>query len=85
MFSLNKLSLEVTISKMFKTNVNALRIATLDELRMRHKNARIVKVANNTYRSTLYCFRMYFTFSTLTKIALDNDLKLIKEKLRSNE
>jgi hypothetical protein len=81
MFLLNKLSLEVTILKMFKTNVNALRIATLDELRTRYKNAKIVKVANDTYKSTLYRFRMCFTFSTLTKIALNNDLKLIKKKL----
>ncbi len=85
MLSLNKLSLKVTILKMFKTNVNALRIAILDELRMRYKNARIVKVANDTYRSTLYRFRMCFTFLTLTKIVLDNDLKLTREKLQSNE
>ncbi len=85
MFSLNKLSLKVTISKMFKTNVNALRIATLNELRTRYKNARIVKVTNDTYRSTLYRFRICFTFLTLTKIVLDNDLKLIEEKLRNNE
>jgi hypothetical protein len=81
MFSLNKLSLKVIILKMFKTNVNALRIATLDELRTHHKNAKIVKVANDTYKSTLYCFRMCFTFLTLTKIALDNDLKLIEKML----
>ncbi len=70
---------------MFKTNVNALRIATLNEFRTRYKNARIVKVTNDTYKSTLYCFRMCFTFSTLTKIALDNDLKLIEKKLQNNE
>jgi len=80
MFSLNKLSLEIIISKIFKTNVNALRITTLNKLRMRHKNARIIKVTNDIYKLTLYCFRMYFTFLTLTKIALNNDLKLIKKK-----
>jgi len=85
MFLLNKLSLEVIISKIFKTNVNALRIATLNELRTRHKNARIVKITNDTYRSTLYRLRMCFTFLTLTKIILNNDLKLIKKKLRSNK
>jgi len=80
MFLLNKLSLEIIISKIFKTNVNALRITTLNKLRMRHKNARIIKVTNDIYKLTLYCFRMYFTFLTLTKIALNNDLKLIKKK-----
>jgi uncharacterized membrane protein YesL len=85
MFLLNKLSLEVIILKMFKTNVNALRIATLDKFRTRHKNARIVKVANDTYKSTLYRFRVCFTFSTLTKIVLNNDLKLIEKKFRNNE
>jgi hypothetical protein len=85
MFLLNKLNLEVTILKMFKTNVNALRISTLNELRTRHKNARIVKVTNDMYKLTLYYLRVCFTFSTLTKIVLNNDLKLIKKKLRSNE
>ena len=84
-FLLNKLNLKVIILKMFKTNVNTLRIATLNELRTRHKNARIVKVANDIYRLTLYRLRMCFTFSTLTKIILNNDLKLIEEKLRNNE
>ncbi len=56
MFLLNKLSLEVIILKTFKTNVNVLRIATLNKFRTRYKNARIVKVANNTYKLTLYCF-----------------------------
>lgn len=56
MFLLNKLSLEVIILKMFKTNVNVLRIATLNKFRTRYKNARIVKVANNTYKLTLYRF-----------------------------
>jgi len=77
--------LKVTISKMFKTNVNTLRIATLNKFRMRHKNARIEKVTNNTYGLTLYCLRMCFTFLTLTKIALNNDLKLIKKKPQNNE
>jgi len=80
---LNKLNLEIIISKIYKTNVNVLRIATLNKLRMRYKNAKIVKITNDTYKLTLYRFRMCFTFSTLTKIALDNDLKLIKEKLQS--
>ncbi len=70
---------------MFKTNVNTLRIVTLNELRTHYKNAKIVKVANDTYKSTLYRFRICFTFSTLTKIALDNDLKLIEKKFRNNE
>ncbi len=71
-FLLNKLSLKVTILKTFKTNVNILRIAILDKLRTYYKNARIVKVANNIYKSMLYYFRIYFMFSTLTKIVLDN-------------
>jgi len=85
MFSLNKLSLKVIILKMFKTNVNALQITTLDKFRTHYKNARIIEITNNTYRSTLYCFRMCFTFLTLTKIVLNNNLKLIKKKLRSNK
>ncbi len=85
MFSLNKLSLKVIISKIFKTNVDALRIATLNKLRTRYKNARIVKVTNDTYRLALYCLRMCFTFLALTKIVLNNNLKLIEKKLRSNE
>jgi len=66
---------------MFKTNIDALRIAILNKFRTRYKNARIVKVANNTYKSTLYCFRIYFTFLTLAKIVLNNNLKLIEKKL----
>jgi len=77
---LNKLNLKVTILKMFKTNVNILQIATLNKLRTRYKNAKIVKITNNIYRLTLYCFRIYFTFSTLTKIVLNNNSKLIEEK-----
>jgi len=65
---------------MFKTNVNTLQIATLNKLRTRYKNARIVKITNNMYRLTLYCFQMCLTFSILTKIVLNNDLKLIEKK-----
>jgi len=42
------------ISKIFKTNVNALRIAILNKLRTHYKNARIVNVTNDTYKSMLY-------------------------------
>jgi len=73
------------ISKTFKTNIDALRTTTLNKLRTHYKNAKIVKIANNIYRSTLYRLRMCFTFSTLTKIVLNNDLKLIEKKLRSNK
>lgn len=82
---LNKLSLEVTISRIYKTNIDALQIAILNRLRMYYKHVRIVKVANNIYKSTLYCLRVYSTFLTLTKIVLNNNLKLIEEKLRSNK
>jgi hypothetical protein len=85
MFLLNKLSLKVIILKMFKTNINALRIATLNKLRTHYKNARIVKVTNHTYESTLYRLRICFTFSMLTKIILNNDLKLIEKKFRNNK
>lgn len=70
---------------MFEINVDVLRITILNEFRIRHKNARIVKVASNTYKLTLYRFRMCFTFLTLTKITLNNNLKLIEKKLRSHE
>ena len=84
-FLLNKLSLEVTILKTFKTNINTLRITILNRLRTYYKNARIVKIVNNIYRSILYCFRVYSIFSILIKIALNNNLKLIKEKFLNNK
>lgn len=82
---LNKLSLKVTISKIIKTNINILQIAILNRFRIYYKNTQITKVANNIYKSILYCFRIYFIFSILTKIVLNYNLKLIEEKFRSNK
>jgi len=82
---LNKLSLEVIILKMFKTNINTLQIAILNKLQTRYKNARIAKITDNIYRLTLYCLRVYSTFSIITKIVLNNNLKLIEKQLRNNK
>jgi len=65
---------------MFKTNINTLQITILNKLQTRYKNARIAKITNNIYRLTLYCLRVYSTFSIITKIVLNNNLKLIVYK-----
>ena len=81
MLSLNKLVLQVTISKIYKMNIKTLRIATLNKFRTQHFNVKTIKLTRNIYIFALYYLRLCYIFLTLTKINLVNSLQLIKEKL----
>ena len=81
MLSLNKLVLQVAISKVYKTNIKTLRIAILNKLRTQHFNVKIIKLTKDIYISALYYLRLCYIFLTLTKINLVNNLQLIEERL----
>jgi len=79
--SLNKLVLQVTISKMYKTNIRTLRIAILNKFRTQHFNVKTIKLTRNIYIFALYYLRLCYIFLTLAKINLVNNLQLIEKKL----
>jgi hypothetical protein len=79
--SLNKLVLQVTISKMYKTNIKTLRIAILNKFRTQHFNVKTIKLTRNIYIFALYYLRLCYIFLTLAKINLVNNLQLIEKKL----
>jgi hypothetical protein len=81
MLLLDKLVLQVTISKMYKTNIKTFRIAILNKLRTQHFNVEIMKLIRDIYISTLYYLRLCYIFLTLIKINLVNNLQLIEKKL----
>jgi len=81
MLSLNKLVLQVTISKMYKTNIKTLRVAILNKLRTQQFNVETIKLTKDIYISTLYYLRLCYIFLALTKINLVNNLQLIEKKL----
>jgi len=73
--------LQVTIFKVYKTNIKMLRITTLNKLRKQYFNVETIKLTKNTYIFALYYLRLCYIFLTLTKINLVNNLQLIEEKL----
>ncbi len=81
MLSLNKLVLQVTISKMYKTNIETLRIAILNKFRTQHFNVETIELTKDIYIFALYYLRLCYIFLTLAKINLVNNLQLIKKKL----
>ena len=81
MLSLNKFVLQVTISKMYKTNIKTLRVAILNKFRTQHFNVETIKLARDIYIFALYYLRLCYIFLTLTKINLVNNFQLIEKKL----
>jgi len=78
---LNKFVLQITISKVYKTNIKIFRIAILNKFRIQYFNVKIIKSTRDIYIFALYYLRLYCIFLTLIKINLVNNLQLIKEKL----
>jgi hypothetical protein len=78
---LNKFVLQITISKVYKTNIKIFRIAILNKFRIQYFNVKIIKSTRDIYIFALYYLRLYYIFLTLIKINLVNNLQLIKEKL----
>ncbi len=81
---LNKLILQVTISKIYKIYkiyIETLRVAILNKLQIQYFNVKTIRLTIDIYISTLYYLYLYYIFLTLTKISLVNNLQLIKEKL----
>jgi len=74
MLSLNKFVLQVTISKMYKTNIKTLRVAILNKLRTQHFNVETIKLTKDIYIFALYYLRLCYIFLTLAKINLVNNL-----------
>jgi len=77
--------LQVTISKMYKTNIKTLRIAILNGLRTQYCNVKTIKLIRDFYSFALYYLRLCYIFLTLTKISLVNNLQLIKKKTINQE
>jgi len=78
---LNKFVLQVTISKVYKTNIKTLRIAILNKFRIQYFNIEAIKLTRHIYIFVLYYLRLYYIFLTLIKISLINNSQLIKERL----
>jgi len=78
---LNKFVLQVTISKIYKTNVKIFRVAILNKFRIQYFNIETIKLAKNIYIFALYYLYLYYIFLILIKINLVNNLQLIEEKL----
>ncbi len=78
---LNKFVLQVTISKVYKTNIKTLRIAILNKFRIQYFNIETIKLTRDIYIFVLHYLRLYYVFLTLIKISLINNLQLIKERL----
>jgi len=66
--------LQVTISKMYKTNIKTLRVAILNKLRTQHFNVETIKLTKDIYIFALYYLRLCYIFLTLAKINLVNNL-----------
>jgi len=81
MLSLNKLVLQVTISKVYKTNIETLRTTTLNKLRTQYCNVETIKLTRDFYSFALYYLCLCYIFLMLAKINLVNNLQLIKKKL----
>ena len=78
---LNKFVLQVTISKIYKTNIKIFRVAILNKFRIQYFNIETIKLAKNIYIFALYYLYLYYIFLILIKINLVNNLQLIEEKL----
>jgi len=78
---LNKLVLQVAISKVYKTNIKILWIAILNKLRIQYFNVKTIELTKDIYISILYYLRLCYYFLALTKISLVNNLQLIEKKL----
>jgi len=74
MLSLNKFVLQVTISKIYKTNIKMFRVAILNKLRTQHFNVETIELKKDIYIFALYYLRLCYIFLTLTKINLVNNL-----------
>jgi len=74
MLSLNKFVLQVTISKIYKTNIKTFRVAILNKLRTQHFNVETIELKKDIYIFALYYLRLCYIFLTLTKINLVNNL-----------
>jgi len=73
--------LQVTISKIYKTNIKTFRITILNKFRIQYFNIETIKLIKNIYIFALYYLYLCYIFSTLIKINLVNNLQLIEEKL----
>ncbi len=73
--------MQITISKVYKTNIKMFRVTILNKLRIQYFNVKTIELTKNIYIFASYYLRLYCIFLTLTKINLVNNLQLIEEKL----
>ena len=72
---------KIIIFIQFVANVEALRIKTYNHFKKNQSKETVVKIEENFYKNAIYWVKICTTFSTLTKINMKTNLKLIAVEL----